>query len=83
MKHDESVNEEEWNNPENWTTPRFFSLYFSKKDSRLWVPKQVVKLGYTINLGHPKGGMVFLGFTCLAPLVPIVILIAMIGQHCS
>lgn len=47
----EDINESEWSNPDNWSG----GLYFSKKDSRVWVPKQVRSLGWTLNLGHRKG----------------------------
>ena len=33
--HQDETNQAEWANPDNWTT-----IYFSKKDSRTWVPKQ-------------------------------------------
>ena len=35
-KTQHEVNQSEWENPENWTT-----IYFSKKDSRSWVPKKI------------------------------------------
>lgn len=47
----EEINEAEWSDPDNWSG----GLYFSKKDSRVWVPKQIRSLGWTINLGQKKG----------------------------
>jgi uncharacterized membrane protein len=44
-------------------------LYFSKRDSRLWVPKRLPYLGWTINLGHP--GFVW-AFAALALLLILV-----------
>lgn len=44
-------NEQEWQNPDNWSGSVFFAVYFSKRDSRTWVSKQNPLLGYTLNLG--------------------------------
>jgi uncharacterized membrane protein len=46
----EEIDRAEWENPDNWST-----IYFSKKDSRSWVPKRNPKHGSTINFGHPSG----------------------------
>lgn len=51
----ESINQAEWENHDNWTGPKWLSVYFSKRDSRVWVPKQIPTLGWTINLGRPAG----------------------------
>ena len=50
MTQDE-INRAEWENPENWSDS-LFRLYFSKRDSRVWVQKRGLGLGWTINLGH-------------------------------
>ena len=53
MKNDKSqdeINQAEWEDPNNWTT-----IYFSKKDSRAWVPKRNPKHGSTVNFGNPSG----------------------------
>ena len=49
MSQDE-INEAEWRNPDNWSG----GYYFSKKDSRVWVPKQLGG-GWIMNLGQKKG----------------------------
>ncbi|HTG43990.1 MAG TPA: DUF5808 domain-containing protein [Verrucomicrobiae bacterium] len=67
------TNEREWADEDNWSGPKWLSLYFSKKDSRLWVPKQIRAMGWTINLGHRNG--VFLFLTLLAGLLLSVILL--------
>ena len=54
MNQDE-INSAEWNNPENWSSPRWLGIDFSKQDVRSWVPKPIPKLGWTVNLGQPKG----------------------------
>lgn len=42
----------EWENEANWSHP-VFGVYFSKRDSRTWVPKRVPSWGWTLNLGRP------------------------------
>jgi hypothetical protein len=54
------VNEAEWQSPGNWTGPKWLSVYFSKRDSRAWVPKQIPALGSTVNLGNPRGAFALL-----------------------
>ena len=49
-----SMNSAEWENPKNWTGPKWLSFYVSRQDTRLWVPKQIPALGWTINFGHQK-----------------------------
>lgn len=50
----QEINRQEWENPENWSGG-LFGLYFSKRDTRIWVPKSVPALGWTVNVGHPAG----------------------------
>ncbi len=49
MTQDET-NQAEWEDPDNWST-----IYFSKKDTRAWVPKRNPKAGTTVNFGSPAG----------------------------
>lgn len=35
------INRAEWSNPDNWSV----GFYFSKKDSRTWVPKSIPWMG--------------------------------------
>ena len=49
-KSQEKINIAEWGKSENWS-----SLYFSKKDSRTFVPKMNPKQGWTINFGSASG----------------------------
>ena len=46
----DEINQAEWGNSDNWST-----LYFSKKDSRSWVPKRNPQQGWTINFGDSSG----------------------------
>lgn len=63
------INEVEWANPDNWGGPKFLSVYFSKKDPRVWVPTRARKL-LTPNLAHHAGVLWFIGI----PVLMIVIL---------
>jgi uncharacterized membrane protein len=51
----DEINQAEWENPDNWSGPKGLSIYFSKKDSRCFVPKQIRALGPTMNLGKTSG----------------------------
>ncbi|HEX4129620.1 MAG TPA: hypothetical protein VHZ24_06225 [Pirellulales bacterium] len=48
------INDAEWRNPDNWSGIWMYRVYFSKRDSRIWVP--ATRLGpfgpSTINVGH-------------------------------
>ncbi len=62
----------EWRNPNNWTGPKWLSVYFSKRDSRVWVPKQMTGLGWTINLGRPGGVAWLVGIIIGLPLIILI-----------
>ena len=49
------IDQAEWANLANWMRPRWLSIYFSKRDSRVWVPKRIPVPGWTVNLGRPGG----------------------------
>ena len=67
MTRDE-VNRAEWENPANWSDT-VAGVYFSKRDTRVWVPKRVPAWGWTINLGHPAGAWWLVGLLAGLPLV--------------
>jgi uncharacterized membrane protein len=52
MTQDE-IDRAEWENEANWSHP-LFGVYFSKRDSRTWVPKRTPSWGWTLNLGRPS-----------------------------
>ena len=76
MNQDE-INLSEWNMNENWGGPRWGEVYFSKKDSRIFVPKRLKWMGWTVNLAHTAGVLLFIGFLFGIPCVVIAILLAM------
>jgi uncharacterized membrane protein len=51
----QEINKTEWENPDNCTGPKGMSIYFSKKNSRCFLPKQIGGLGPTMNLGKASG----------------------------
>jgi predicted Ser/Thr protein kinase len=64
-----AINESEWRNPQNWTGLKWFSVYFSKRDSRAWVRKQIPALGHTVNLGNSFGA--FCLFAIVAAIIAV------------
>ena len=77
MTQDE-VNKTHWGDDANWSTGVLPS-YFSKEDSRLFVPRRIRShttrsFGQTINHGHRFGGILNLVFGVLPPACLIVLL---------
>ena len=72
------INEREWKNPDNWSTP--IGFYFSKRDSRVWVHKPQPWMGWTLNLANPSGGIWALLFMLLPCLLMAAILVFVILQ---
>jgi uncharacterized membrane protein len=61
-------NQLEWQNLDNWSdTP--LGVYFSKKDSRVWVPKRRPGIGWTLNFGHPAGMWWLIALIVVPPIV--------------
>lgn len=61
----QEINRSEWNNPMNWGGPKGLAVYFSKRDSRIWVPQRHPSIGWTLNLAHTGGVLWFVGI-CVA-----------------
>ena len=77
------TNQAEWQNPDNWSGPKWLSVYFSKRDTRTWVPKQVPALGWTLNLGKTAGVIWLVATLVGLPLLIIlslVIVLVILGQ---
>ena len=47
-----ALNTNEWHNPNNWSRMGMFGIYFSKSDTRIFVPKITPVFGWTLNFGH-------------------------------
>ena len=75
----EQINDAEWNNDDNWGgtggLANLASVYFSKKDTRTWVPKKSPTMGWTVNMAHNTGVAWFLGILLGIPLIFVIILI--------
>jgi uncharacterized membrane protein len=67
------INQSEWENPDNWS----MGLYFSKKDNRTWVPKQILWMGWTLNLGTKSGALWMIGLLIGIP-VSIVLIVLIV-----
>lgn len=61
----EEINRLEWENPMNWGGPKGLAVYFSKRDTRIWVPLRKPKFAWTVNLAHTGGVLWFVGI-CVA-----------------
>jgi uncharacterized membrane protein len=64
----DEINRQEYTNPSNW----HFTLYASRKDSRIVVPKRSGLRGYTVNFAKPMGIMIhvaIIGFLATAVVV--------------
>lgn len=59
MTQDE-IDEAEWHNPANWRGGPL-GVYFSRRDSRAFVPKRRRAMGITINFAHRAGAVFLLG----------------------
>ena len=75
----DEINRREWEDPDNWSGPRWLSVYFNRKDTRTWVPKQIPLLGWTINLGKTAGVYWLLGAVIGVPLFVIAVAIIAIA----
>ena len=49
------TNQAEWAKPESWSSKGVRAVYFSKADTRVWVPKARPALGWTLDLAYRTG----------------------------
>ena len=54
--------------PNNWKWGMF---YFNKKDKRVFPPKRVSMMGWTVNFANPLSVLVFVGAIALAIIVSV------------
>jgi uncharacterized membrane protein len=64
----EEINKSEWENPDNWSAP-IAGVYFSKRDRRIWVPKQWPGIGWTLNMGHRHSVWWLIGLIVVPPVL--------------
>jgi uncharacterized membrane protein len=67
----------QWADPAHWSGPAWASLYFNKQDPRLWVPKRVPAMGWTVNFGHPRGWLALLAIV-VGPVLFVVIVFTLV-----
>lgn len=70
-----ATDREEWQKHENWGGPKWGEVYFSKKDPRIIVPKRIKWMGWTVNLAHTAGILLFVGALFGIPCIVIAILL--------
>lgn len=59
------IDDAEWENPANWHA----GFYFSRRDSRSFVPKRNPNFGATINFARPAGYGYLFGILAFVALV--------------
>ncbi len=67
----EVLNTKEWNNPRNWHMG-ILGVYYSKVDTRLFVPKATPAFGWTFNFGHRYIFLVLAGLF-MSPFIAVAI----------
>ena len=65
----------EWQKDENWGGPKWGEIYFCKNDPRIMVPKRNKWMGWTVNLAHTAGVLLFVGALFGIPCIVIAILL--------
>jgi uncharacterized membrane protein len=73
------INDAEWRNPDNWYGG-WFGVYISPRDTRVWVPKRVRALGWTINMAHRRGWL-WAAALLVIPVLIIILAGALTGSH--
>jgi uncharacterized membrane protein len=63
----EDDEEESWrNDPENY---KFGIFYFNPNDPRIFVPKRIKELGWTLNFANPFSWLIIIGIITFAILL--------------
>ena len=73
--HQKEINVAEWQKEENWGGPKWGEVYFSKIDTRICVHRRIKWMGWTVNLAHTAGVLLFIGALFGIPCIVIVILL--------
>lgn len=68
MKNPSKEQLDNWHkNPENW---KFGGIYYNKDDERLFPPKKVAWMGWTVNFANPKSVVLFVVILVIAISLP-------------
>lgn len=74
----DTINRQEWQRPENWRGP--LGMYRSSRDTRLWVPKRMSWMGWTINMAHSQAWFTLVGlFSVPIGLLLLFVLVQVFG----
>ena len=79
LARQQEINHAEWLNADNWGGPKTLAVYFSKKDTRVWVPQQKPSIGWTLNLAH-TGGVLWLVGICVGIIMVMVAVTVFVGD---
>lgn len=71
-----TLNHNEWHNPNNWSRMGLFGIYFSKADTRWLVPKATPAFGWTLNFGY-RYSVLSLAVALVLPVVMLTIALAL------
>jgi len=70
-----ATDQEEWQKDENWGGPKWGEVKKKKKDPRIIVLKRIKWMGWTVNLAHTAGVLLFVGALFGIPCIVIIILL--------
>jgi uncharacterized membrane protein len=79
LARQQEINNAEWASADNWGGPKALAVYFSKKDSRVWIPQQKPAIGWTLNLAH-TGGVLWLVGICVGIIMVMVAVTVFVGD---
>lgn len=71
----QQINQSEWENQQNWSGPVWLGIYFSRIDTRSWVPKRIPGMGWTLNVGRQAGLFRLIGTIIGIPLLIVLIMV--------
>jgi len=74
------INQAEWESDLNWGGPKNLGVYFSKRDTRIWVPQSKPSIGWTVNLAHTSGIIWMVGI-CLGIILLLLYLSGWVFSH--
>ena len=68
MKNPSKEQLDSWHkDPNNW---KFGGLYYNKEDERIFPPKRVAWMGWTVNFANPKSVVFFIILLVIALSIP-------------
>jgi uncharacterized membrane protein len=69
-------NQKEYQDINNW---KWGVFYYSKRDSRVWTPKQINKQGWTLNFAKPMS-YAWIGAFILIPIILVPVIVSLSGS---